>query len=876
MNIHGIGRFAFLITLASTSYSQVSDYRLVTPSVAHGIQAVSSGDLDGDGKIDTVTSSSFDGRVVWYRQVSPGVYSQGMELSRDENVGGDLKVVDLDGDSDMDIVFSGFDLATGHPLIWFENSGTGEFTRQTIPLSPGFAAADMVIRDWDGDGILDLLTGNYFEVIAYRGTGPATFATGQSLPTGFQNPSSPVLADLTGDGLDDVLFSTVDDFYPNIPGSLRLFAQLPSGSFGPPDILSNNSSGSYAMVAVDLTGDGALDIVRAGPQLELYPNQGGGSFLPTPTDLGAIPIVSEMVVADVDGDGDEDIVQARTSPPASRSVVELINMQDGTAPLGEVALAPFAEPRNLEVLDHSGDGKPDLMWSSSFRGQVSWNEGVVGAPYEEVISLTETGGEREYELGDFNGDGRLDLVCVRANQFGRIDWFEQRPDGTFKPAQGLPYTGSIYYDPVVDDVNGDGYDDVLISEADFMTDYTNLAWAMGSPGGLTAPQPMWIGTWSENFGPARTLDADMDGDRDVVATSFTLQKITWFENQGNGQWSGRQDFDTVMGIYVNAVADVDGDGDEDVIVTAGDHGDEVFVYENYGIGQFSSRQPVGTALPISFCYAMDVDQDGDEDVLRIYDDGSEGALVWYESLPGFQFGPQQLLVDLNVFFPYYEVRPTDWNADGREDLLIAFGTSRKISWSENLGGGQFGPILELTNRMAQADRFRIGDLDGDQDIDLVMADGSMGAFRWYENLQTLGSVFCSSTANSTGEEATLSVSGSRSATANRMTLTADRLPPNEFGFFLVADQPGFVANPGGSDGNLCLGGAIGRYNQLSEIQFSGLERIIRLDLDLPDTPTPTGPTSIMAGQTWHFQAWFRDNTGGPSSNFSEAVEVTFL
>ncbi|MFT5288759.1 MAG: hypothetical protein ACI82F_000816 [Planctomycetota bacterium] len=87
-----------------------------------------------------------------------------------------------------------------------------------------------------------------------------------------------------------------------------------------------------------------------------------------------------------------------------------------------------------------------------------------------------------------------------------------------------------------------------------------------------------------------------------------------------------------------------------------------------------------------------------------------------------------------------------------------------------------------------------------------------------------------------------------------MTLIADQLPQNQFGYFLNSMAQGFTANPGGSQGDLCLAGAIARY--ASNIFDSGAAGSGSLQLDLPNTPTPTGAVSVMAGQTWNFQAWY--------------------
>ncbi len=74
----------------------------------------------------------------------------------------------------------------------------------------------------------------------------------------------------------------------------------------------------------------------------------------------------------------------------------------------------------------------------------------------------------------------------------------------------------------------------------------------------------------------------------------------------------------------------------------------------------------------------------------------------------------------------------------------------------------------------------------------------------------------------------------------QLTLNAGSLPNNAFGFFLTSGTAGFVANPGGSMGNLCLSGAIGRYVGQGQIKNSGATGAFSLGIDLTQTPTPTG------------------------------------
>ena len=129
--------------------------------------------------------------------------------------------------------------------------------------------------------------------------------------------------------------------------------------------------------------------------------------------------------------------------------------------------------------------------------------------------------------------------------------------------------------------------------------------------------------------------------------------------------------------------------------------------------------------------------------------------------------------------------------------------------------------------------------------------------------------------NSTGNIGTMSAGGSSSIAANNLVLTASSLPTNAFGFFLTSMTQGFVPNPGGSDGNLCLAGAIGRFVGPGQVMSSGPGGAITLATNNTAHPTPAmGLISISAGETWFFTCWHRDATPA-GSNFADGYEVTY-
>ncbi|MEM8710350.1 MAG: hypothetical protein AAGG01_05320 [Planctomycetota bacterium] len=138
----------------------------------------------------------------------------------------------------------------------------------------------------------------------------------------------------------------------------------------------------------------------------------------------------------------------------------------------------------------------------------------------------------------------------------------------------------------------------------------------------------------------------------------------------------------------------------------------------------------------------------------------------------------------------------------------------------------------------------------------------------------VGTSYCAAAPNSTGAPASIAYQGSLGVTDNRAFLVASHLPTFAFSFFIVSRDRGFVAGPGGSSGNLCLGGAVGRYQ--NQVQSSGAQGRVAIELDLTSIPQPMGAVSGLAGDTWAFSTWFRDQGAGgaPTSNFSNGVEIT--
>lgn len=126
--------------------------------------------------------------------------------------------------------------------------------------------------------------------------------------------------------------------------------------------------------------------------------------------------------------------------------------------------------------------------------------------------------------------------------------------------------------------------------------------------------------------------------------------------------------------------------------------------------------------------------------------------------------------------------------------------------------------------------------------------------------------------NSGFQLAAVDAGGSSIASGNLFRLTASGIPVGQFGYFITSQTFQWTPCSFCSEGELCLGGDIAR---LLPAQAAGSDYSFERMVDLTAIPlTPTVP--VVAGSTWHFQAWYRDNlSSGPVTNFTLPQSVIF-
>ncbi|MEZ6015614.1 MAG: hypothetical protein R3F49_10900 [Planctomycetota bacterium] len=231
----------------------------------------------------------------------------------------------------------------------------------------------------------------------------------------------------------------------------------------------------------------------------------------------------------------------------------------------------------------------------------------------------------------------------------------------------------------------------------------------------------------------------------------------------------------------------------------------------------------------------------------------------------------------------YVLQPIGISHDGSK---IAFDVSDGVAvWTEWNGMQRLDDYLAARGlALPPPSQAYLGVAMSSDGTTFVFADSFLGAtsippkFRARDgSSNALGTTSCTpATVNSTGFPATLAAAGVDYAAANDLELRARGLPAGSLVLFLVSRTTAGAFTPANSIGSLCLNGSIGRYLRPGEAGGASAGGFRDLRLDLMSTPQPAATVSIVAGETWYFQAWFRDVQAGlATSNLTPAVGLTF-
>ncbi len=491
--------------------------------------------------------------------------------------------------------------------------------------------------------------------------------------------------------------------------------------------------GAASVAVADLDRDGHQDVVMAAIEADTIRIRFGGSPPTYVTLVSGFDRACFVVAADVDGDGWTDVVGAARGTGADQ--VRWWRNPRSTGGWSEhpVSAGYFDEARGLDVADLDGDGDMEILVAGvdAGTGYLSWFEDVSGTGTAWALHDITAGftGAHDIHAVDIDGDGLLDVVAA-SYDLDTVAWFEN--DGTigspgFWPSYSIAsdLDGAICVNAA--DMDGDG--DVDVVAGGYLDG--RVLWYESDGGAWT---PHEITTVLDGVYSAEPVDLDRDGDLDVLAAGRVSGHLKWYEQNGS-LWIGRfvdtTDLD-IAGVRSATAVDFDRDGDLDVVAAA-EYDDLFGWWENRNVHRratFATADVLTAGVDsLEGAIIVDIDRDGSPDIVDHRRSGEDGAdiVIWRQTTGAWT--PDPIVLD---FDGPTVAKVVDLDGDGDLDIVAGAIYDDELAWFEHDGAGGFTKRV-LTTAYPVKD-LDVGDLDCDGDPDIVStASNQTSVLFWWNN-----------------------------------------------------------------------------------------------------------------------------------------------
>ncbi|MCB9850200.1 MAG: VCBS repeat-containing protein [Phycisphaerales bacterium] len=403
---------------------------------------------------------------------------------------------------------------------------TGSFSNERNVIGTAQVARSVFAVDVDGDGDDDALSAedlvgeiNWWENLNGDGSGWAKHTVGSNFP----NASSVYAADIDSDGVIDVLGASYNDneiaWWDNTEGD---------GSSWTKHVVDTTFGGAFSVFATDVNGDGRIDVVGAGygsRQIAWWESTSGDGTAWTKRTIDAnFAYPTKVHSADVDGDGDMDVLAS--SYDASQIAWWENENSDGSAWQKHVIASGFGKVQDVYVADMDGDGYLDVVGASSDLRDIAWwrNANGDGSVWQKTTIADNFNGVSAVVAADFDHDGDID-VAGSALGAGDIAWWENTAgDGSQWSERTVDGDFGAADNVAIGDFNGDGLLDLIGGAASI----NQIAWWKNTAGHyaidstLTAPNG-WLGGETHDLFQVGLTHRGHAGDPDIELANLTLQ-----------------------------------------------------------------------------------------------------------------------------------------------------------------------------------------------------------------------------------------------------------------------------------------------------------------------------------------------------------------
>lgn len=582
-----------------------------------------------------------------------------------------------DGFLDLAVANSG-DLTVSLVL---SQSTSGNISYTTSTLNIDNSAYGIAVGEFNSSGHLDLAVTDYEDnaVRMFLGDGKGNFATGAVVGVS-PTPTGIVAVDLNHDGNTDLAVLSAGG------GTVTICMGNGDDAFNCGDepihlVVPSATTDSLSIVAVDLNGDGNLDLVANGLlQNEVYAllGNGDGTFQPSQQDAGdgnntayptqAYPVADApayLAVGDFNRDGKPDLAVTEYQ---GGSVALLINNTLPTPqPGGDSFAAPVAVSGgngnmadSVAVQDFNRDGKQDVaiayLEDNTVGILLNQGAGTFGTATFYPV------GHQPYAVtsGDLNGDGYPDLVTANTADGTVSVLLNKGTSGAGTFASAVTY--SVGHDPfqvAIGDLNGDGIPDLAVANNGDNT----ISILYGAAGGTFTAGPT-LTTGTQPYGIA-IGDFSNNGVNDIAVTCYSTSQLYVFSNNGSGAFGSPNIYSTDTNPAGLVIGDFNRDGKLD-IVTGNTTANDISFFAGNGDGTFQAAIVSGALNFPNSVAVGDINGDGIPDVVTNASNFNEVAV-----LLGKGDGTFQTRATFNAGTRPWAVAVGDFNNDGKTDIATA-------------------------------------------------------------------------------------------------------------------------------------------------------------------------------------------------------------
>lgn len=551
-----------------------------------GSEGMGTGDIDWDGDTDVITNGVFyqnpGNRVDSWTQKTIGSYAQSTACR--------VQAADINGDGHEEPVFSSSEYA-GYAVSWYSAADpeNGPWTEHVI----GYVDYCHTLQtgDVDRDGDIDVVGGSMpsastDEVVLFENTGNGNTWTRHTVDS--KSTYIAKMADMGADGDLDIVGSRSYDVAPIDFFENQLDPVLPLDQWQYIQADNTRMAQAFGLDMDDVTGDDFLDIA-SGPYFYRNP---GGNMTSAWTRMNLPNSVDAVLITDLDDDAFGDIVAQKTVDDALHFYwLEAGDAQGSSwtqmADIGSV-------PQASHTLGSQGHRMVQIESGGKYEIVVTSGNGLY---YFEIPASPEAGSwplthvhsnptDEGFGAGDIDGDGDQDLACGTGST-KRVEWYENPGDGS--PSWTAYHIGdmteSVWTDRfAVADMNGDNKPDIIGTEENGASTGAETYW-------WEQPEDPTSGGWTRHLvvsqATTNSMDAadmDHDGDTDIILGEHRgTEKLSVWENDGTGSFTENGVDDGKESHLGAKTADLDSDGDPDIVSIAWDDYSYLHIWRNDAI-----------------------------------------------------------------------------------------------------------------------------------------------------------------------------------------------------------------------------------------------------------------------------------------------------